>query len=48
LPTLTPVEYLYLLFDDSTNIPLDKYIFNTEAHILPIFQPTHLTDFAMS
>jgi mannosyl-oligosaccharide alpha-1,2-mannosidase len=45
---LIMIEYLYLLFDDSSNIPLDKYVFNTEAHILPIFQPTHLSEFATS
>lgn len=29
-------KYLYLLFSDDTLIPLDKYVFNTEAHPLPI------------
>jgi len=28
------LKYLYLLFDDDSNIPLDKYVFNTEAHPL--------------
>lgn len=42
-------EYLYLLFDDSDHIPLDKHVFNTEAHILPVFNPKHLlTPFATS
>ncbi|EGG17772.1 glycoside hydrolase family 47 protein [Cavenderia fasciculata] len=26
------LKYLYLLFSDSSLIPLDKYVFNTEAH----------------
>ncbi|EGC38590.1 hypothetical protein DICPUDRAFT_28384, partial [Dictyostelium purpureum] len=26
------LKYLYLLFVDSSVIPLDKYVFNTEAH----------------
>ncbi|GAB4829358.1 Mannosyl-oligosaccharide 1,2-alpha-mannosidase mns3 [Ancistrocladus abbreviatus] len=30
------LKYLYLLFGDSTLIPLDKFVFNTEAHPLPI------------
>lgn len=30
------LKYLYLLFGDSSTIPLDKYVFNTEAHPLPI------------
>ncbi|KAF8712309.1 glycosyl hydrolase 47 family, partial [Rhizoctonia solani] len=33
------LKYLYLLFDDSSSIPLDKYVFNTEAHPLPVFSP---------
>ena len=31
------IKYLYLLFSDDTVIPLDQYVFNTEAHPLPIF-----------
>ncbi|TIB96375.1 glycoside hydrolase [Wallemia mellicola] len=31
-------KYLYLLFEDSTIAPLD--IFNTEAHLFPIFEPS--------
>ena len=38
------LKYLYLLFTDQTEggenglvIPLDKDVFNTEAHPLPIF-----------
>lgn len=31
------LKYLYLLFDDDNKIPLDKYVFNTEAHPFPRF-----------
>lgn len=31
------LKYLYLLFDDEDLIPLDKYVFNTEAHPFPRF-----------
>ena len=32
------LKYLFLLFDDSQPplLPLDEYVFNTEAHALPI------------
>lgn len=30
------LKYLYLLFGDENVIPLDKFVFNTEAHPLPI------------
>jgi endoplasmic reticulum Man9GlcNAc2 1,2-alpha-mannosidase len=30
------LKYLYLLFSDDDVVPLDKYVFNTEAHPLPI------------
>ena len=30
------LKYLYLLFGDSSHIPLDKFVFNTEAHPIPI------------
>ncbi|KAH9486193.1 Mannosyl-oligosaccharide 1,2-alpha-mannosidase [Psilocybe cubensis] len=33
------LKYLYLLFSDSNVIPLDRYVFNTEAHPFPIFDP---------
>ncbi|KAI8329903.1 glycoside hydrolase [Blakeslea trispora] len=33
------LKYLYLLFSPNDIIPLDKYVFNTEAHPLPIFSP---------
>lgn len=32
------LKYLYLLFGESNILPLDKYVFNTEAHPLPIIQ----------
>ncbi|KAF8628837.1 hypothetical protein AX17_005897 [Amanita inopinata Kibby_2008] len=34
------LKYLYLLFDDSNSIPLDQWVFNTEAHPLPVFNWT--------
>ncbi|KAL9709439.1 hypothetical protein Ac2012v2_007174 [Leucoagaricus gongylophorus] len=34
------LKYLYLLFDDTDIIPLDKWVFNTEAHPLPMFEWT--------
>ncbi|KAF9011252.1 glycoside hydrolase family 47 protein [Cyathus striatus] len=39
------LKYLYLLFSDSEVLPLDKYVFNTEAHPLPIFTPSTHTQF---
>ncbi|CAE6474146.1 unnamed protein product [Rhizoctonia solani] len=33
------LKYLYLLFDRSSSVPLHEYVFNTEAHPLPIFSP---------
>ncbi|KAI8518400.1 Endoplasmic reticulum mannosyl-oligosaccharide 1,2-alpha-mannosidase [Branchiostoma belcheri] len=34
------LKYLFLLFSDDPNLlPLDKYVFNTEAHPLPIWRP---------
>lgn len=33
------LKYLYLLFDDEKElIPLDKWVFNTEGHPLPIYK----------
>lgn len=40
------LKYLYLLFDDSRTIPLDEFVFNTEAHPLPIFTPNIATGFS--
>jgi hypothetical protein len=34
------LKYLYLIFSDSSVIPLNDYVFNTEAHPLPIFKPS--------
>ena len=34
--TAETLKYLYLLFGDSTSVPLEKYVFNTEAHPLEI------------
>lgn len=31
------LKYAYLLFADSDVIPLDRFVFNTEAHPLPVF-----------
>ncbi|KAK8970280.1 Mannosyl-oligosaccharide 1,2-alpha-mannosidase MNS3 [Platanthera guangdongensis] len=31
------LKYLYLLFGDDDILPLDKFVFNTEAHPFPIF-----------
>jgi mannosyl-oligosaccharide alpha-1,2-mannosidase len=33
------LKYLYLLFSPTSTIPLDKYVFNTEAHPLRIPAP---------
>eukprot|EP01018_Ginkgo_biloba_P026191 Gb_31892 [translate_table: standard] len=30
------LKYLYLLFGDSSVLPLDRFVFNTEAHPLPV------------
>lgn len=35
------LKYLYLLFSDQLGpLSLDTYVFNTEAHPLPIWTPT--------
>ena len=34
------LKYLYLLFSDDSVLPLDKWVFNTEAHPFP-----YLSDF---
>ncbi|KAI5827179.1 seven-hairpin glycosidase [Schizophyllum commune Tattone D] len=31
-------KYLFLLFTDEDLLPLDKWVFNTEAHPLPVFE----------
>ncbi|KAG2122568.1 glycoside hydrolase family 47 protein [Suillus clintonianus] len=40
------LKYLYLLFADSSVLPLNEYVFNTEAHPLPVFKPTMRTGFS--
>lgn len=35
------LKYLYLLFGDENVLPLDKFIFNTEAHPLPVLGIPH-------
>lgn len=32
------LKYLYLLFSPDDLIPLDKWVLNTEAHPLPVFE----------
>ncbi|KAJ7473943.1 glycoside hydrolase family 47 protein [Mycena latifolia] len=39
------LKYLYLLFSDNSVLPLDEWVFNTEAHPLPIFNPSVRTGF---
>ncbi|KDR66379.1 hypothetical protein GALMADRAFT_259456 [Galerina marginata CBS 339.88] len=34
------LKYLYLTFSASNVLPLNEYVFNTEAHPLPIFRPS--------
>ncbi|WAQ87626.1 hypothetical protein PtA15_8A531 [Puccinia triticina] len=34
------LKYLLLLFSDDSLIPLNSHVFNTEAHIFPIFTPS--------
>lgn len=32
------LKYLYLLFDNNQNVSsFDAYVFNTEGHVLPIY-----------
>ncbi|KAI8149993.1 glycoside hydrolase [Fennellomyces sp. T-0311] len=33
------LKYLYLLFSPDDFVPLDRYVFNSEGHPLPMFQP---------
>jgi len=40
------LKYLFLLFSDGDTIPLSKYVFNTEAHPLPVFAPSIRTGFS--
>lgn len=34
------LKYLYLLFSPTDVMPLDKFVFNTEAHALSPFDPS--------
>ena len=34
------LKYLYLLFHEEDLVPLDRWVFNTEAHPLPVFEWT--------
>lgn len=36
--TFLRLKYAYLLFDNKNLTPLDNWVFNTEAHPLPVFQ----------
>ena len=40
------LKYLYLLFSDRDVLPLNKWVLNTEAHPLPVFEPTFPTGFS--
>ncbi|CCM02763.1 uncharacterized protein FIBRA_04871 [Fibroporia radiculosa] len=40
------LKYLYLLFSDESVLPLNKYVFNTEAHPFPVFYPSLRTGFS--
>ncbi|KAH7915749.1 glycoside hydrolase family 47 protein [Hygrophoropsis aurantiaca] len=40
------LKYLYLLFTDTSVLPLDDYVFNTEAHPFPVFNPSFRTGFS--
>lgn len=40
------LKYLFLLFADSSVLPLTDVVFNTEAHPLPVFKPTIRTGFS--
>ncbi len=31
------LKYLYLMFNDDVEYPFEKWVFNTEAHPLPVF-----------
>jgi mannosyl-oligosaccharide alpha-1,2-mannosidase len=40
--TAETLKYLYLLFGENTTVPLEKYVFNTEAHPLEIHPDYHM------
>lgn len=33
-----PLRYLYLLFSDDDHLPFEHWVFNTEAHPLPVIR----------
>ena len=33
---MLPFQYLYLIFSDDSLISFDEWVFNTEAHPLPV------------
>ena len=37
------LKYLYLLFSPRNKLPFHEWVFNTEAHPLPVFTPTFAT-----
>jgi len=40
------LKYLFLLFSPKDLLPLDKFVFNTEAHPFPLFEnPFNISDF---
>ncbi|KAJ3756201.1 glycoside hydrolase family 47 protein [Lentinula raphanica] len=41
------LKYLYLIFSESSVLPLQDIVFNTEAHPLPVFAPTIKPRFAI-
>lgn len=38
------LKYLYLLFADPETVPLSKFVFNTEAHPLPVLKDVDLSE----
>lgn len=43
LPPPVSPRYLYLLFSDDNHLPFEHWVFNTEAHPLPVI-PKDKTD----
>ena len=41
------LKYLYLLFADRQEISLDQWVFNTEAHPLPIYPNWYLSQYSV-
>ncbi|KZO96461.1 glycoside hydrolase family 47 protein [Calocera viscosa TUFC12733] len=40
------LKYLFLLFSDASILPLNEWVFNTEAHPFPVFSPSFKTGIA--